>query len=92
MIGEASFEDWICNLYGVMAKRYHSEDGVFVSDHFRSDCQGKKQNRSFSGITTKHHNGESDRVIQNISYWCQKMMTHADLNWPDDNADSVLLW
>ena len=31
VIGKSSFQDWIWNLAGVMAKNYHSENGVFIS-------------------------------------------------------------
>ena len=56
VIGKAQFEDWIYNLAVIMAKRYHSDNGVFISDHFRSDCQGKKQTQYFSGVGAKHQN------------------------------------
>ena len=92
MIGKSSFEDWIWNLAGVLAKNYHSDNSIFVSDHFRSDCRQKRQSQSFSGVGAKHQNGKAERAIQTISYWAQSMMTHAALHWPADNADSVRLW
>ena len=33
-IGKSSFEDWIWNLAGVLAKNYHSDNGVFISIFF----------------------------------------------------------
>ena len=36
--------------------------------------------------------GKAERAIQTISYWARKMMVHASIHWPDDNADSVRLW
>ena len=75
-----------------MAKCYHYDDGVFILDHFRSDCQGKKQTQYFSGVGAKHQNGKAERAIQTIIYWDRKMMTHAALHWPDEKSDSVWLW
>ena len=68
VIIKASFEDWIWNLDGVMANPYYSDNGVFILDHFRSDCQGKKQTEYLSGVGVKHHNGKAERAIQTISY------------------------
>ena len=75
-----------------MANRYPSDNGVFILYHLRSDCQGKKQTQYFSGVGEKHQNGKSERAIQTISYWSQKIMTHVVFHWPSDNADSVWLW
>ena len=89
VIGKSSFEDWIWNLAGVLAKECHSDNGMFISDHFRADCRQKKQTQSFSGVGAKHQNGKAERAIQPISYWARKMMVHASIHWPDDNTDSV---
>ena len=32
MVGKSSFEDWIWNLAGVLAKNYHSDNGIFISN------------------------------------------------------------
>ena len=74
-----------------MSERWHSNNGVFILDHFRSDFQGGKQTQSFSGVGAKHQNGKAERSIQTISYWNRKMMNHAALHLPDDNEDSVWL-
>ena len=75
-----------------MAERYHYDNDVFISDHFRSDCQGKEQKQSFSFVGAKHQNGKSERAIQTIIYWDRNMMTNAALHWTADDADIVMLW
>ena len=92
VVGKSSFEDWIWNLAGVLAKNYHSDNGIFIAELFRSDCQQKKQSQTFSGVGAKHQNGKAERAIQTISYWARTMMTHVALHWPDDNADNIRLW
>ena len=42
VIAKSSFEDWIWNLAGILAKHYHSDNGVFVADHFRNECSKKE--------------------------------------------------
>ena len=53
-IGKSSFEGWIWNLAGVLDKEHHSDNGIFISDHFRADCRQKKQTQLFSGVGAKH--------------------------------------
>ena len=43
IIGKDTFEDWIWNLAGVLAKHYHSDNGIFISEAFCNDCADKKQ-------------------------------------------------
>ena len=75
-----------------MVNCYHYDNGVFISDHFRSDCQGNKQTNYFLGVGAKHNNGKSERAIKTIRYWARKMITHAALHLKSDNSDSVWLW
>ena len=76
VMGKAAFEDWIWNLAGVMAKHYHSDNGIYTSELFRSDCTDKQQTQSFSGVGAKHQNARAERTIQAISYWAHTMMVH----------------
>ena len=32
VVSKSSFEDWIWNLAGVLAKNYHSDNGIFISN------------------------------------------------------------
>ena len=92
VVGKTAFEDWIWNLAGVLAKHYHSDNGIFNSQLFRDDCKSKTQSQSFSGVGAKHQNARAERTIQTISYWARQMMVHAALHWPRDGANSVRLW
>ena len=92
VMGKAAFEDWIWNLAGVLAKQYHSDNGIFNSELFRRDCIEKQQKQTFSGVGAKHQNSRAERTIQTISYWARSMMVHAALHWPSDGADNIRLW
>jgi len=41
VLGKACFEEWIWNLAGVLAKEYHSDNGVFQSELYKEDCRCK---------------------------------------------------
>ena len=77
---------------GVLVKHCHSDNGIFISDHFREDCCSKRQTQTFSGVGAKHQNARAERAIQTITYWARKMMAHAAIHWPGDGADDVRLW
>ena len=91
-MGKAAFKEWVWNLAGVLAKHYHSDNGIFISEYYREDCREKKQSQSFSGVGAKHQNARAERTIQTISYWARSMMVHAALHWPNDGADDIRLW
>ena len=92
VMGKARFEEWIWNLAGVLAKEYHSDNGVFQSELYREDCQNKRQTQSFSGVGAQHQNAHAERDIQTISNWARSMMVHAAIHWPSDGADNICLW
>ena len=77
---------------GVLAKKYHSDNGIFILDHFREDCRSKLQVQSLSGVGANHQNTRAEKAIQTISYWARKMMVHSALHWPSDGADNIRLW
>ena len=68
VLGKSVFEDWIWNLAKVLAKHYHSDNGIFISDHYMRACLDKQQTWSFSGVGAKHQNARAERTIQTISY------------------------
>ena len=90
--GKAKFEEWIWSLARVLAKHYHSDNGIFASEYFRQDVINKKQTQSFSGVGAQHQNAHAERDIQTISYWARSMMVHASIHWPSDKADDIRLW
>jgi hypothetical protein len=92
VIGKAAFEEWIWHQAGVLAKHYHSDNGVFSSQAYRDDCVAKQQSQSFSGVGAKHQNARAERAIQTISYWARTMMVHAAIHWLCDNSDRIRHW
>ena len=35
VMGKAAFKEWIWNLAEVLAKYYHSDNGIFISEYYR---------------------------------------------------------
>ena len=66
----------------VHVKKYHSDNGVFSSDAFRSHCELLDQKLSFSGVGAKFQNGVAERAIQTVSNMARANMLHATMRWP----------
>ena len=92
IIVKSSFEDWIWNLAGVLAKYYHSDNGIFIAERFCNNCAKKEQTQSFSGVGVKYQKAHAKQTIQTISYWARMLMVHVSLHWPTDNAENIRLW
>ena len=55
---------------------------VFASKAFKSDCDGKSQTYSFSGVGAHHQNGVAERNIKTVEQWARACMLHAVTYWP----------
>jgi hypothetical protein len=69
--------------HNVQIKHYHSDNGVYASQAFKSSCDALHQKYSFSGVGTKHQNGVVERMIGTITRRAQSMLLHDTLLWPD---------
>ncbi len=75
---------------GVKIKHYHSDNGVFASTAFRTDCESMSQKLSFSGVGAHHQNGVVERNIKTVSQWARANMLHAALHWHE--YANIKLW
>ncbi len=67
---------------GITIKHYHSDNGVFASTAFRSNCDSQSQKLSFSGVGAHHQNSVAERNIKTVSQWARANMLHAAFHWP----------
>jgi hypothetical protein len=49
---------------GLNIKHYHSDNGVFSSNEFKTHCNARHIKYSFSGVGAKHQNGIAERNIK----------------------------
>ncbi len=69
--------------HNVHIKQYHSDNGVYASQAFKSSCEALDQKYSFRGISAKHQNGIAEHMIGTITRRAHSMLLHATLLWPD---------
>ena len=75
---------------GFKIKLYHSDNGIFSSAEFTSDCEKLDQKINNSGVGAQHQNGVAERNIKTIASWARANLLHAAYHWPKHT--SVRLW
>ncbi len=68
---------------GIEIKKYHADNGIFVSKAFKEECDLKGQCYLFSGVRVHHQNGVAERNIKTIVDWSQANMVHIAHCWPE---------
>ena len=58
--GKNAFEA-ISKTQGITIKHYHSDNGIFSANKWRTACKDEKQGLSFAGVNTHHQN----RIAEN---------------------------
>ena len=75
---------------GFKIKSYHSDNGIFASAEFKTDCKELEQKIDFSGVGAQHQNGIAERNIGTVSTWACANMLHSAYHWPQQA--SIKLW
>ena len=81
VLGKLIFEEWIWEQAIAKTCHYHSDNGVFVADEYRADCENKGQTHSFSGVGDQHQNTRAEHAIQTIMYMARTFIIHSLLHW-----------
>ena len=86
VIAKEEFECFL-STYGITAKRYRGDNGVFKATLFTDHCICHKQEFDFSSVGAHHQNANVERTIQTVSYCARSMMINAAIHWPDKGSD-----
>jgi hypothetical protein len=84
IIGKRYFERMAFDA-GIRIKRYHTDNGIFVSEEFRNELELKEQVLDLSGVGAHFQNGKSEHHIHTICALARAMMIHSALHWPDSH-------
>jgi hypothetical protein len=76
--------------FGVQIKKYHADNGVYVSEAFRNDIIACDQQLDLSGVGGQHQNGHAERSIRTVFSLARALLIHSALYWPD--AHDLELW
>lgn len=70
------------NQYGVAAKAYHSDNGIYTSRDFVNELKEKGQGQRLSGVSAQFQNGQAENAIKIVVGMARTMLLHARLRWP----------
>ena len=57
-------------------KSYHSDNGIFSSAEFTSDCEKLDQKINYNGVGATHRNSVAERNSKTIASWAQANLLH----------------
>ena len=91
IFGKSQFEQCLWEQAVAEFSHYHSDNGIFVKDAYRKDCECKVQTQSFSGVGVQHQNSRAERAIQTIMYMSRTFMIHSSLHWTYNGVDDLTI-
>ena len=78
------------HVHGIKIKKFHGDNGIFVSKEFWNDYLLKNQILDFSGVGTQHQNGRAERAICIITSLACAMLIQSALHWSESH--DLALW
>jgi hypothetical protein len=75
---------------GINIKHYHSDNGIFLTNEFKTHCDARHIKYLFSGVGAKHQHGIAEQNIKTAAQWARANMLHLANNWPQ--YASVKYW
>jgi len=76
--------------HGVRIQHYHSDNGRFADNAFRTSIEENQQTISFCGVNAHWQNGIAERRIRDLQEAATTMLLYAQRRWPD--AIDRALW
>lgn len=71
-------------------EHYHSDNGRFIDDAFRLDCEKQGQTQTCCGVNAHHQNGKVEKRIRDLCDDARKSLIHAIFKW--NGAVITALW
>ena len=66
----------------VLPKHHHANNGQFVENNFKQDCERKMQHLTFCGVGYHQQNGVSERIIKDLTLSLLTLVLHNQRYWP----------
>ena len=73
----------MADTFGVKINRYHSENGIFAEQPFRSAIEGSKQTITFCGVGFHHQNYIVESKLQTLTLGAITFLPHAKIYWTE---------
>ncbi len=67
----------------IETKKYHADNGIFVSKTFKEECDLKGQGYLFMGVGAHHQNEVAERNVMTVANWAEANMLHMAHHQPE---------
>ena len=79
---KVAFEIWDTT-FGVKFKRYHTDNGIFSKQPFRSAIEDTNHTITFCEVGSHHKNAIVERITQTLKLGAITLIIHAKIYWPE---------
>ena len=69
------------NEHGVSVRHYHSDNGRFIDNVFKSHVKTSDQTMTIAGVSAHHQNGKVEKRIRDIQDNSRTMLLHDESRW-----------
>jgi hypothetical protein len=83
LLSKAQFEHE-AGTHGIQIKKYHTDNGIFVSEAWKEHLHGMHQTQRQSATGAHHQNAIAERAIQTVTTSARAMLLHLKVHWPDE--------
>jgi hypothetical protein len=83
LLSKAQFEHE-AQTHGIHIKKYHTDNGIFVSEAWKEHLHGLQQTQRLSGTGAHHQNAVAECVIQTVTTSARAMLLHLKVHWLDE--------
>ena len=64
--------------FGIRVKKFHTDNGIFAEEGFKSDVSNINQTISYFGVGAHFQNGIAKAAIKQLTEKARNMLIHAD--------------
>ena len=63
--------------FGIRVKKFHTDNGIFAEEGFKSDMSDNNQTISYCGVGAHFQNGITEAAIKQLTDKSRTMLIHA---------------
>ena len=69
--------------FGIRVKKFHTDNGIFAEEGFKSDVPNNNQTISYCGVGAHFQNRISKAAIKQLTEKARTMLIHEKHRWPE---------
>ena len=69
--------------FGIRVKKFHTDNGIFAEEGFKSDVSDNNQTISYCGVGAHFQNGLAKAAIKQLTEKVRTILIHVKYQWPE---------